>query len=207
MFFDNNGEYRINFASLGTSSLITLSHQVLVSNDHGTIATDIDPSAKTKAADRIPEISSISADVIKEIKTRSKILIIDDESGFLKSVKNALTRGGWQLIETASNRAKAEEILKQNKYDFIVLDSVLSGITGDETDGVTILKGIKLDPKTLNYGTPILFWSSHASIEASKGLRAFEAMHIARRNVTVRRKEEFPELEKVSDLILNIILE
>ncbi len=68
---------------------------------------------------------------------KTKILYVDDEEALRILVKSQLTLEGFDM-ETADDGDTALEMLKNNKYDLILLD-----IRMPRVDGVEVLKNLK----------------------------------------------------------------
>ncbi|WP_031556936.1 response regulator [Lachnospira multipara] len=86
----------------------------------------------------------------------ANILIVDDNDmnikvacGFLKSTKANLF--------TANGGPEGLDLLENNKYDIVFLDSFMPII-----DGTQILKKIRSNPKNINYNTPIIVLTADA---------------------------------------------
>ncbi len=61
-----------------------------------------------------------------------KLLIVDDEERFLRSMQKILERNGYDA-ETAANGEQCLSILKQQSADIVILDAKMPGIGGMET--------------------------------------------------------------------------
>ncbi len=59
----------------------------------------------------------------------TKILIVDDKSEDLNTMKTLLENKGY-AIETASDGTKALTILTKNKFDLILIDILMPGLSG-----------------------------------------------------------------------------
>ncbi|HOM01749.1 MAG TPA: DUF3369 domain-containing protein [Acetivibrio sp.] len=68
---------------------------------------------------------------IIEVSTDYKILIVDDEEGIINSMKVMLTRSGYFCVGI-SNPLEAIETLKNEHFDMLILDYIMSPIHGDE---------------------------------------------------------------------------
>ena len=68
----------------------------------------------------------------------TRILITDDALFMRVTLKNILTKAGYEVIGEATNGAEAVELYKQLKPDLVTMD-----ITMPEMDGITALKEIK----------------------------------------------------------------
>jgi DNA-binding NarL/FixJ family response regulator len=58
------------------------------------------------------------------METRIKILLVDDEPDFIKDMQAKLLAKGWQVL-TASNRFQAEEVVRREKPDLVILGTVM----------------------------------------------------------------------------------
>ncbi len=87
--------------------------------------------------------------------SRRKILIVDDESGVRRSLKQIVEDEGW-IGETAITGEEALEKLEKTPFDIIILDVLLPG-----KDGIQILKTIKQKYKNIE----IIMISGHSTIE------------------------------------------
>lgn len=85
-------------------------------------------------------------------KAKGRLLLVDDESALLEVWSEILTDGGW-TVETASNGAKALEILLRSSFDTVLTDIDMPGL-----DGLQLLRAIRtrdLDvPVVLMTGNP-----------------------------------------------------
>lgn len=63
--------------------------------------------------------------------SRSRILIVDDEIGILDSLSRILDKQGHK-VETTDNCVDALEMIRAEKYDYILLDVKLPGMSGIE---------------------------------------------------------------------------
>lgn len=69
---------------------------------------------------RIETLTKASIDPV--LKTEIRVLLLDDEIGFLKVAKQVLEMQGAFQVETASSVEEATERMKAEKYDVIVSD-------------------------------------------------------------------------------------
>lgn len=144
-------------------------------------------------------------EMLAGVKSKSRILIVEDDITFMDTLLQALGDAGWKCIETATSLAAAQAKLAATKFDYVILDSVLSPEPREETDGVTILRAQKLDPAALNHGTPILFWSSRESRESYQGMSTSEALRFGSRGVISKNKDDVP-LTSITDLMIQEII-
>ena len=87
----------------------------------------------------------------------NKILIIDDEEEICKTLSKILINKGYD-VTTSSNSTQAENEIKKNIFDLVLLDVWLEG---SKKNGLELLKTIK------NYhpNTQVIVISGHGSIE------------------------------------------
>ena len=73
----------------------------------------------------------------------SKVLIVDDAAFMRISIKNMLTKNGYEVVGEAENGLVGVELYKELQPDIVTMD-----ITMPELSGLDALKEItKLDPK------------------------------------------------------------
>jgi CheY-like chemotaxis protein len=73
-----------------------------------------------------------------------KVLIVDDEEDILTSVKMLVEDSGYSA-ETVNSGGKALKALGEKKYDLVLLDILMPGMSGKE-----VLEKIRADPKLKN---------------------------------------------------------
>ena len=74
----------------------------------------------------------------------AKVLIVDDAAFMRISIKNMLTKNGYEVVGEAENGLIGVELYKELKPDIVTMD-----ITMPEMSGLDALKEItKLDPKS-----------------------------------------------------------
>ena len=74
----------------------------------------------------------------------SKVLIVDDAAFMRISIKNMLTKNGYEVVGEAENGAVGVELYKELQPDIVTMD-----ITMPEMSGLDALKEItKIDPKS-----------------------------------------------------------
>lgn len=87
-----------------------------------------------------------------------KILVVDDFSTMRRIVKNLLQELGFDNIQEADDGNTALPLLKTNKFDLVITDWNMPGMTGIE-----LLKAIRANP-TLK-STPVLMVTAENSRE------------------------------------------
>jgi two-component system chemotaxis response regulator CheY len=76
-------------------------------------------------------------------KIMAKVLIVDDAAFMRISIKNMLTKNGYEVVGEAENGAVGVELYKELQPDIVTMD-----ITMPEMSGLDALKEItKLDPQ------------------------------------------------------------
>ena len=75
-----------------------------------------------------------------------KILIVDDERAYTEFLSERLTRLG-NLVECAADGKSALELIKINKYDLMIMDHNMPGLTGLEL--VKYIKKNNISGKTV----------------------------------------------------------
>jgi len=85
---------------------------------------------------------------MKEIKTKEKILIVDDEKDIVKMLSYNLKKEGYRTVE-ANDGEDALDLAGREHPDLILLDLMLPGI-----DGLEVCKQLKKEAKTS--GIPII---------------------------------------------------
>lgn len=70
---------------------------------------------------------------------KKQILVVDDDEEFCEEMSEILTDEGY-CVDQIFDGAKANNLLRKNKYDLILLDMKMPGISGLE-----VLKRIKQD--------------------------------------------------------------
>jgi len=86
-----------------------------------------------------------------------KILLVDDEEKFLKTVSERLSIKGFN-VTTASSGDDAITVAKKEKFDIAILDLQMPGISGDE-----LLKILKSNHKFIE----IIILTGHATLESA----------------------------------------
>lgn len=71
-----------------------------------------------------------------------RVLITDDALFMRVTLKNILTKGGYEIVGEAANGQESIDLYQQHKPDLVTMD-----ITMPEMDGITAVREIrKLDP-------------------------------------------------------------
>jgi DNA-binding response OmpR family regulator len=83
-----------------------------------------------------------------------RILLVDDESGILQTLRIILTADGY-VVETAWSSKEALGIVKNERFDLVVTDFNMPGMKGDE---------LALHIKEHWPGTPVVMLSGSAEI-------------------------------------------
>ena len=92
-----------------------------------------------------------------------RIMLVDDEEGFLSTTKNVLERKGIN-VTTAMSGSEALEKLTQEKIDVVILDVKMPGM-----DGVSALKAIKSRYSSVE----VIMLTGHGTVESAlEGLRS-----------------------------------
>jgi len=98
-----------------------------------------------------------------------KILLVDDEEGFLTMIKEALEIRGFE-VATASNAIDAGLQLSSKRFDLILMDIKMPGI-----DGLQACMAIKKNSSTENI--PIIIISAitkETQIKSAHGIDVFD---------------------------------
>jgi DNA-binding response OmpR family regulator len=91
------------------------------------------------------------------------ILIVEDEVGIVQFLKQGLQEEGYQ-ITTADDGSKGFELVREQKFDLILLDWMLPKI-----NGLDLCKAIRVKDQT----TPIIFLTAKDTVqETIEGLKA-----------------------------------
>jgi two-component system, cell cycle sensor histidine kinase and response regulator CckA len=88
-----------------------------------------------------------------------RILLVDDESGILQSLRIILAADGY-VVQTAWSSKEALGIIKNDRFDLVVTDFNMPGIKGDE---------LALLIKEQWPGTPVVMLSGSADILRDSG--------------------------------------
>ena len=88
---------------------------------------------------------------------KMKLMLVDDEEGFLVTTQKLLQRKGID-VTTAKSGADALEILAREEIHVVILDVKMPGM-----DGVATLKAIK----SRNPRVEVIMFTGHASVESA----------------------------------------
>ena len=123
----------------GTGLGLSLSHSIIIEHG-GTIKAKSEPGQGATFIIKLPitpraEVPVVQASVETSVKKASarkaSILVIDDESAVRALIKRDLALNG-HTVEEAGKPAQALEKLERSKYDIILLDMRMPGISGKE---------------------------------------------------------------------------
>jgi len=67
----------------------------------------------------------------RPIVSKGRILVVDDEPQIRRVVRSMLASRGYDVVE-ASNGEDALKLVRSEKYDLVLLDNTMPGITGIE---------------------------------------------------------------------------
>jgi DNA-binding NtrC family response regulator len=84
-----------------------------------------------------------------------RVLLVDDEEEFLASVTKPLGRRGFE-VTTAPDGSKALELIGARKFDVVVLDVKMPGMSGDQ---------VFREVKKLRPGLPVIMLTGHGTIQ------------------------------------------
>jgi len=116
------------------------------------------------------------------MSSKSKILIVDDDIEYLKSLARAL-KGDFSIV-TASSSAEAKELLLSNP-DLALFDIRLDDVDINNREGIEILKFVKKEMPTI----PVVMMTAYGDIDL-----AVEAMKLGAADFV--QKGDFSELKK-----------
>ncbi len=91
------------------------------------------------------------------VTNMKKILVIDDDQFFAKTIIGALPEGKYE-VASAENGEDGLQHMKANKPDLVILDVLMP-----KMDGATFLKTVKEDPDLKN--VPVLISSNMSSLK------------------------------------------
>ena len=147
--YEFDGEVELDYATTGFSMRFRLPHDTLV---------DLDTEQEVKLVGRISEI--------KKVANGTRALMVEDNLVLAMDMVESLTRLGAETVETAGSLEEAMRYVRQQKFDFAVLDMNLRGTVSFEAAEMLREKGTALIfvtgygssvdvPETLE-GVPIL---------------------------------------------------
>jgi DNA-binding NtrC family response regulator len=91
-----------------------------------------------------------------------KLLLVDDEERFLKTLGKRLEEKGFSVM-TATNGPEALKVLQESTPDVVVLDIIMPGMSGIETLGEIQKQGL---------GVEVIMLTGHGTIDtAIEGMR------------------------------------
>jgi len=120
-----------------------------------------------------------------------KVLLIDDDTDFLKIISLHIKSWGYELA-TASNGKEGVAAVKYEKPDVVILDYVMP-----DMDGIQALKQIrKIDSKL-----PVIMFTANPDIKSIKGTKklgvsAYVPKFCLYTNVPSAVKDELEKIEK-----------
>ena len=119
-----------------------------------------------------------------------RILLIDDDNGFIKILKSKLSPEGFEIL-TASTGEEGLQIAKTTKPDLILLDVILPGIKGRG-----VCTQLKQDNETKNI--PVVFLTSKDSPDDVKAeLDAGAILHLTK---PISIKQLLSEIRRIESL-------
>lgn len=89
-----------------------------------------------------------------------KILVVDDDVAFAKTVMTSLASDGHEVVHVGSGKS-AIDLLRKQTVDFVLLDQILPDIAG-----VDVLSVLKEDARTKNI--PVIIFSAYFITEAKE---------------------------------------
>lgn len=90
--------------------------------------------------------------------TKSRVLLIDDEVGFIENIAETLRLKGYE-VSVAGNGEQGLRAIREKEFDVVVLDLRMPGISG-----LHVLKEIR----TENQGSPeVIILTGHSTVESS----------------------------------------
>ncbi len=119
-----------------------------------------------------------------------KLLIVDDETRFLKAVAQRLTKRGFQ-VQTASNGTDAIESARREKFDIALLDLKMPGM-----NGVQVLDVLREEHQFLE----AVVLTGHGSLESAVDLTKRGAFSYLPKPYELEKLIEVLNLRKLREL-------
>jgi len=120
--------------------------------------------------------------------TEDRVLLVDDEEEFVIALSKRLKARGLD-IETAESGERAVEIVRQRKFDAVILDLAMPGMDGIET----LQRLLQLDPDA-----QVILLTGHGTVPA-----ATQAMKLGAADF-LEKPCDFQELmDKIREAITN----
>jgi chemosensory pili system protein ChpA (sensor histidine kinase/response regulator) len=91
-------------------------------------------------------------------KAMATVLVVDDDSDFVRVTSKVLRASGHQVL-TASNGAKALQVMRQDRPDVVLLDIMMSYIL----DGLDVSREMAQDPELK--GIPVIMVTSLTGVK------------------------------------------
>lgn len=95
-----------------------------------------------------------------------RVLLVDDDRGFLEALVKRLSRRGLQVTGTSSPE-EALRSVSSEKFDAVILDLKMPGM-----DGIEVLRQMKLKQPEL----PVILYTGFGSVESSITAMRYGAM-------------------------------
>lgn len=92
----------------------------------------------------------------------ARILIVDDEPGVVSTLELAFEDSGWH-VDSAANGTEALEMLRDGKYDLVLMDKNMPDI-----DGVTIIGIVRANNPHLKF----IMMTGYGSVDSATGVSA-----------------------------------
>jgi len=93
-----------------------------------------------------------------DLPPHTRLLLVDDEKGFLDVLSNRLARRGFDAVKAYSG-TQALRVLRKNDFDLMVLDLKM-----EDMDGIEVLKIVKKMAPEL----PVIILTGHGSQTAAE---------------------------------------